>query len=339
MMKILKFDEINKTDWENLVERSSVATWFQTSSAYSFYRTISFFEPFCFGVESDGRVNGVIVGFVLKDRNPLKNFFSRRAIVYGGPLLADDIEDKELAFLLTTCRKALKKKAIYLEFRNLNDYSRWKPFSASYGFQYQPHYDIHINTSSMDVVNENMGKSRKRDIRVSMRDGASIITDPTLAQVREFYVILKNLYETKVRTPLFPLEFFEKLYEIEDSGSLLVQYEGKIVGGMVCVGMPGVAVYEMYVCGMDGVYKNIFPSEVATYAGLKFAAENGYPKFDMMGAGAPDDGGYGVRDFKLKFGGELLELGRVIAIYEPLMYRIGKIAVKIMKIRPRLPFE
>lgn len=30
----------------------------------------------------------------------------------------------------------------------------------------------------------------------------------------------------------------------------------------------------------------------------------------MMGAGVPNDGGYGVRDFKAKFGGELVEYGR-----------------------------
>ena len=183
----------------------------------------------------------------------------------------------------------------------------------------------------MEVVNEHLGKSRKRDIRVSFRDGATVVKEPTLSQVREYYGILKSLYETKVKTPLFPFEFFEKLLALESSFFLLVEYKGRIIGGTVCVGLLGKALYEMYACGEDGMYKTIFPSEVATFSGLQFAAENGYPRFDMMGAGKPDDGGYGVRDFKLKFGGGLLELGRYVYISKPLLFNIGKMGVKLMK--------
>jgi lipid II:glycine glycyltransferase (peptidoglycan interpeptide bridge formation enzyme) len=50
-----------------------------------------------------------------------------------------------------------------------------------------------------------------------------------------------------------------------------------------------------------------------------------------MGAGKPDDGGYGVRDFKLKFGGELVELGRYIHVCNRLLFAVGKYGVKIMK--------
>ena len=88
----------------------------------------------------------------------------------------------------------------------------------------------------------------------------------------------------------------------------------------------------MYACGKDGVYKNIFPSELATYAGLQYAAMNDMPRFDMMGAGKPDDRGYGVRDFKLKFGGELVELGRYKHICNRLLYGIGMLGVKMLRI-------
>ena len=87
----------------------------------------------------------------------------------------------------------------------------------------------------------------------------------------------------------------------------------------------------MYACGKDGVHKTIFPSELATFGGLQYAANNGFPCFDMMGAGSPDDGGYGVRDFKLKFGGELVEFGRNICVCNRLLFGIGKLGVKVLK--------
>ena len=51
----------------------------------------------------------------------------------------------------------------------------------------------------------------------------------------------------------------------------------------------------------------------------------------MMGAGAPGDGGYGVREFKAKFGGELVEYGRFKYICNKPLYAIGKLGVKLMK--------
>ena len=330
-MKIVEGNRIDSKAWVDLVRCSPVATWFQTPEAYGFYDSLSFLEAFAYAIETEGRLKGVVVGCIHKDGGKLKRFFSRRAVVLGGPLLADDILDEELSLLLRSVMDRVKRKTIYIETRNFNDYSRWGNAFEQCGFHYQQHYDIHVDTTSVDVVNAHLGKSRKRDIRVSFRDGATVVTNPTMEQVHEYYYILKNLYKTKVKTPLFPYEFFERLRAFNTSAFLLVEYDGRIVGGTVCVGLPGVAMYEMYACGEDGVHKNIYPSEVATFAGLQFAAENGHPKFDMMGAGKPDDGGYGVRDFKLKFGGELLEMGRYSFVCKPLLYSIGKIGVKIMK--------
>lgn len=330
-MRIIEWNHIDLKAWSELVKHSPVATWFQTQEAFAFFGSLSFLEAFAYALETEGHLRGVVVGYIQRDGGRIKRFFSKRAIVLGGPLLADDIKEEELALLLRGLNERVGKKAIFVEFRNFNDYSRCRAVFEQCGYQYQPHYDIHVNTTSMEVVNEHLGKSRKRDIRVSMRDGATVITHPTLSQVHEYYGILKSLYETKVKTPLFPLEFFEHLFAMNTAAFLLVEYAGKIVGGTVCVGLPGVALYEMYACGEDGAYKNIFPSEVATFAGLQYAAENGFPRFDMMGAGKPDDGGYGVRDFKLKFGGELLELGRYLYVCKPLLFQIGKLGVKIMK--------
>lgn len=333
MLKVVDIQTIDVAKWEALEKTTSFASWFQTKEAYGFYDSLSFLEAFVLGVENDGKLKGVVVGFVQKDGGRIKRFLSRRAIVNGGPLLSDDITDEEMGLLLNTMKSRLKRKAIYIEMRNFNDYSRWREAYERYGFGYEPHYDIWVDTTNMDVVNENLGKSRKRDIRVSLRDGATLVTNPTIEQVRSYYQILKDLYQNKVKTPLFPLEYFEQLYQLPSSAFLLVEYGGQIVGGTVCVGLSSQALYEMFACGRDGVHKNIFPSELATYSGLQYAAENGYPRFDMMGAGKPDDGGYGVRDFKLKFGGTLMELGRNKCVCNRLLYGIGKMGVKIMKRR------
>jgi lipid II:glycine glycyltransferase (peptidoglycan interpeptide bridge formation enzyme) len=52
----------------------------------------------------------------------------------------------------------------------------------------------------------------------------------------------------------------------------------------------------------------------------------------MMGAGKPDEG-YGVRDFKAKFGGELVEHGRYLYLCKPMMYKLGKKIIEQLKKR------
>ena len=226
----------------------------------------------------------------------------------------------------------IANRPIYIETRNFHDYSRWKSVFAHLGFAYQPHLNFHVDTSSVEVVDKNLGKSRKRDIRTTIREGVTPVMQPTIEQVRAYYQILHTLYTTKVKTPLFSWHFFEQLYRTEHARFILTEYQGRIIGGTVCVELPSRALYEWFACGEDGVYDHIYPSCYATYLGIKYSAESGCQIFDMMGAGKPDEA-YGVRDFKAEFGGELVEHGRFLCVRKPLLYWIGKMGVKWLKKR------
>ncbi len=89
-------------------------------------------------------------------------------------------------------------------------------------------------------------------------------------------------------------------------------------------------VYEWFECGMNAQYKEQYPSVCATYAGMRYAAEHGIARYDMMGAGEPGVP-YGVRDFKAEFGGRMVEHGRFLQVAKPGLYAIGKFAIMVMK--------
>lgn len=330
-MKILtSFYEIDQTQWRKLLSQSKYASFFQTPECYNFYARQAFFEPFAFGIEDGGLLKGVVVGYIQKEKGLLKSYLSRRAIINAGPVLENTIETNCLSCLLNELRKRLNKKAIYVEIRNFFNYDSFQVIFNQSGFKLVPHLNFQINTMSEDIVNANLGKSRKRDIKASLRDGASLITNPSEQQIKDYYNILDNLYKTKVKTPLFPLSFFLDLNHMPEGHLIMVMYDNKIVGGTVCVGTPKQPLYEWFACGLDGVYKNIHASTLATYGGIQYATINEFPVFDMMGAGKPNEG-YGVRDFKAKFGGKLVKDGRYLAVLNPLLYKIGEIGVKILK--------
>ena len=331
-MRIIEGEHIDSVLWSELVEQSPLATWFQTKEAYVFFEDLSFLEAFAIAVESDGQLKGLIAGYIQKDGGKIKQFFSRRAIVVGGPLLSDEITDEELAFLLSALKKKLHRKAIFIETRNFNDYSRWRSVFEQSGFGYEPHYDVQVDTSSMELVNSKLDRNRRRNIKKALDNGVVIDEKPNAEDLKQLYSMLEELYTTKVKTPLFPFEFFEKLRKIPSSRFFLAKNaEGQLLGGLIYVELEHRAVYAWLACGDDYNYKSLSPSVMVNYAGVSYAAREGVPLFDFMGAGKPDDGGYGVRDFKLKFGGDLVEYGRYVHVCNRMLFSIGKMAVRIMK--------
>ena len=323
-------ESIGNKEWSEFSKKANKVSFFQTKECYDFYNKLSFLTPFCLAVKDNGDLKGVLLGYITQEKGFLKGFLSRRAIIIGGPMLADDISEEALVMLLQSLSKSLRNRVIYIESRNFNDYSKYKGVFEKCGFVYNEHLNFHVDTSSVDVFLTNMGKSRKRDVKTSLRDGAEVVYQPTMEQVKEYYEILLDLYKTKVKTPLFDFEFFEKLYECDFAKFILVKLNDEIIGGTVCVCLDGVGVYEWFACGKDGKYKNIYPSTLATYSGIEYAAVNGYPLFDMMGAGKPTED-YGVRDFKSKFGGSLVEYGRFVKVQSAFLYWIGKTGVKFLK--------
>ena len=62
--------------------------------------------------------------------------------------------------------------------------------------------------------------------------------------------------------------------------------------------------YEWYRASIDERIEGVYPSVVATWQAMQLVADMGGGRFDFMGAGRRDKE-YGVRQFKLEFGGEL----------------------------------
>ena len=110
---IFKEKDIDRGEWSRLVETSATGTWFQGPEAYEFFASMpELFMPFVVGVENDqspmtndkSRLRAVCVGYVTKERSVLKQFFTRRAIIIGGPALADDATDEEVEALMTAVK-------------------------------------------------------------------------------------------------------------------------------------------------------------------------------------------------------------------------------------------
>jgi len=388
LVRVVTYNEIDRAEWSRLVQTSATGTWFQTPEAFEFFESMpELFRPFVIGIAVE-RVNdltnertlrGVCVGYVTKEKNPIKQYFTRRAIIIGGPALADDATDEEVVALLeavktktrhlqslnsdlheTTHQNASQKHAaltkntqnifycyepIYIETRNFNDYSKWKGAFEKAGFEYKKHLNFHVDCTDKEKMWERLSENRKRQVRHVNGDFKFKISFPfgtitsnlrfdnlsvTEQDVREWYEILSELYRKKVKTPLLPVEFFLEFYRQKRGVYLLQKHNGKVIGGIMCPIFENRCIYEWYICGMDAEYKESHPSVMATWAAMEYANTHAIARFDVMGAGEPGVP-YGVRDFKAEFGGQLVEHGRFVCVREHILYKIGTLAVKMMK--------
>ena len=310
MAHILTYDQIDRQQWSKLVLMSETGTWFQSPEAYDFFASLpELLEPFVYGVESAGKLCAVCVGYVTKERNPIKQFFTRRAIIIGGIAMAANCTKGHIVELLSYIRIDLEQKSIYIETRNFNDFSYWNEAFETAGFAYKPHLNFHVDPS----VN-NLSDNRKRQLKKSDATTELAVSEQ---EIQEWYQVLAELYRTKVKTPLWPIDFFLEAYRQSIAKFLLVKHQGHIIGGSMVV-------------ADERTVKDQYPSVMATYAGIQLAHQSGCKRYDMMGAGEPGVP-YGVRDFKAEFGGQLVEHGRFLCVTKPLLYKIGTIAVKILK--------
>lgn len=361
-LRIVTYDEIDKLEWGRLVRESETGTWFQSPEAYMLFASMpDLFMPFAIAVErvndltNERKLRAVCVGYVTKERSGLKQFFTRRAIVNGGVCVANDATNEEVNALLCALKSSLLLgrdgvgSPIYIETRNFNDYSKWRGAFERAGFGYKKHLNFHIDCTDKEAMWERLSEVRRRQVKKAISNGVEIKSEGiSEAEIREWYQILKDLYAKKVKTPLFPLEFFLSFYRKDIGKYLLVKYRGKVIGGMMIVvkelenervselgkGERG-CVYEWYICGLDNEYREQYPSVMANWAAMEYANEHGLARFDVMGAGVPGVP-YGVRDFKAEFGGELVEQGRFLCVCKPWLYRLGTFVVKLMKRRKQI---
>lgn len=199
---------------------------------------------------------------------------------------------------------------------------------AQSNFAYHKHYNVQnklLNLNAEKLLSI-FSEEKQRQLKKAKNNNIRCEAAQSIDEIECFYMLLAQFYKKEIRMPLFSLEFFVYLQSEKNAEILLVKDNSEIVGGIVLVHDHQTA-YEWFVCGTKN--NSNYPSVVATAAALQWAVNKGLNKFDFMGAGN-DKEKQGVRNFKLRFGGDLVEHGRFLYIFSRL-YFFGSIYYNIIK--------
>lgn len=323
-------ETVGRDHWTNFLEGHPHATIFQSPEMYDLFKETPNFEPIVLALESaDGALKAILLSVNIKDYKGLIGNLTKRTVIYGGPLITpDDEKPEELADqILRALIKAVEKYSLYIQFRNSYDTVSIFPSFQKNSFRAEDHLNLFVTTSDSERTYFNISKSKIRQEKKGFKSGAEVVLASSEEEICDFYLILKQIYKEKVKKPLPDRSFFLTFFRAMQQGKLgiilLAKYNGIIIGGMVCPVTPGKTLNEWYVCGLDKEYHDIHPSVLLTFGAIKYALKKGIPLFDFMGIGIPDKP-YGVRDFKIRFGGKTVNYGRYIRINNPYLYPIGK---------------
>jgi lipid II:glycine glycyltransferase (peptidoglycan interpeptide bridge formation enzyme) len=323
--------------WDAFIEAHPEGSVLQSHFFYKLFEASRNFEPVFVYCTDNEQLVGVLLGVIIREANGIKGWFSSRLVVYGGPLIQEKHPLRNEIFNLLVQHLILitSRKAIFIQFRASYDLNEFRENFENLRFRWHPRINLLIDTSDQDRVISGMSESRIRQVRKSLKNGASISEAISMEQVKELYSIFRVLYSERVKKPLPNLSFFESFFEASKKNSngkiFLVLFRGKIVGGILCPFWNNKTIFEWYICGLDKEFRQygIYPSVLATWAAIDYAARHSFKKFDFMGLGKPEVK-YGVRDFKLKFGGEVVNNGRYIRVNRPIVYWMAEIGYNLL---------
>ncbi len=315
-------DQLAPELWDEFVYKHPKGSIFHTSSMHEVFSKVRKERPF-FRAALDG--GGSVVALLVAVRVQTLPFpfgpVSSRSIFYAEPLcMPDALGVEALEALIAEHDARLGRNILFTEVRPLKAAGGEKEALTNNGYQYKNYLNflVHLNRPKEDLW-QGLTRQCRQGVRASERKGVTIADATTQEGVDVAYSLIRDTYN-RARVPVADKSLFTAAYDIfqpQNSLKIFVAYWHDAPIGTKIVLLYRERAFAWYSghCRIRGVY----PAENLGWHAIEWSNEHHYSVYDWGGAGWPDIP-YGVRDFKAKFGGELVDFGRYRKIHSPLRF-------------------
>lgn len=331
--QIKNYDRIDKDKWRKFVQENQKGNFFQTPELYETYTKVKNYSPLVLAVEDDDKIVALLLAVIIHEFQAPLRALTSRSIIQGGPLIENSISGLNgLEILLSEYEKMVKNTVLYTEIRNICDQSEHKEKYCGLGYKYIEHLNILVELNEgKDELFSHLSKSRRRAIRKAKKTGIIIEEINNQDDIPTFYNLLSKTYNN-AKIPLADISLFYAAFSVLFPKNMikffLARYNDEYIGGIMTPIYNGI-ITEWYITGSKK-HSRLYPSDAITWHPIEWGAENGYSAFDFGGAGEPGVE-YGVRDFKLQFGGKLVNYGRFQKIHSPKKMWIANNGYELLK--------
>ena len=327
MLEITNSPDIKQ--WSEFVHNHPQGNIFQTPEMAEVYKRTKNYEPISLALvdTKNDKILAVLQAVVIKEISGFLSAFSARSIIQGGPLFIENEKGIEaLKVLMEHYDKiATQKKALYTQIRTMWDTTNISSFLNSNGYEYEERLNflIDLNRPEEEIWRD-IHKSRRKGINRAFNRGVVIEEVRDKKFIPIFYGIVEETYKN-ARIPLADISLMESAFELLAPKNMatfyMAKYEDIYVGARVVLNYKGL-IYDWY-AGALSDYLSLYVNEALVWHILKEGANNRYHTFNFGGAGKPNEE-YGVREFKRRFGGKMVNFGRYKKIHSPIKLKIAE---------------
>ncbi len=327
-------NRLDERCWREFVEEHPHGSIFHTPEMYEVFSRTKGFKPLLWAaIDPRGRPLALLLPVqVTLFPGPLR-FLSTRALVYGSVLHENSPSGTEAVRLLLDNYNRKTRGILLTEMRNLVSLDPIQPILQTASFQYeeQLNYLIHLDRP-VDEILQSMHKRTRHRIRLALKRQEVTVTEiEDRSELALFYHLVCMSYQA-ARVPVADRSLFEAAFDVLRPKGM-VKFLLAWVGDQ-CVAASAELLYKDVIFGWYSGLNRDFGSDSANYILRwhlwEWGATHGYRIFDFGGAGRSYQP-YGVRDFKAKFGGELVSYGRNIRIHSPVCLAICKVAYQVYR--------
>jgi CelD/BcsL family acetyltransferase involved in cellulose biosynthesis len=318
--------------WKRFVEDHTHANVFHTPEMFEVFDRAVGHRPEVWAVTDDDEVLALFTPVQVTLKDGAFRSLTTRSIAYGSVAVTDSERGAmALRALLEEYAGATRRKSLFTELRHLQELNGLKAVLAHCAFTYEDHLDYLVDLDRpVEDVFAGISSSARKKLRRGLRKGDVTIAEVTeRSGLAEWYAILRDTYR-RARLPDPELSLFEAAYDVLRPRDM-VRFFVALVGSrpVACSAelLHKDTMYGWY-GGSDRSYSNYIPNDLLTWHVLEWGARNGFRVYDFGGAGKPDEP-YGVREFKAKFGGELVNYGRHVLVHSGVRLAVSKVAYRV----------
>ena len=322
---VVEGPDLSRAAWSRYVAGHPQANMFHTPEMMDVYAASPGTVPIVLAAvdRTTGEPGGLIASVQTKLFGDMFTRATSRAVVYGGLLAADDAC---LRLLLRSYCQRMKNRALFTEVRNMAPAAWLAGPLEGMGFRYLPHLNYVIDLSREDeALWRGITQGARKNIRRTLDRGADIREVASDEELDRFYALIRDTYR-RARVPLCDRAVFraawERLVPLGRARLWIMHVEGVPVAARAVLIYKGL-VFDWYAGSVRRAPRGFYPNETMVWTALQYGRKAGHSRFDFGGAGVPGEP-YGVREFKSKFNGELVEYGRYRFVHSPHLMRTSE---------------
>jgi lipid II:glycine glycyltransferase (peptidoglycan interpeptide bridge formation enzyme) len=333
-MSIQIVRSLQENQWRQFVDEHPAGNIFQTPEMFQVFSRAKGHSTALWAAIEGERVLALFTPVRITLMGGLFSRFTTRDVAYGSVLYTPNSEGKNaLSKLLTVYKQDVAGEVLFTEFRNLTDLKKIQPTLQENGFRYEDHlnYLIDLKRPPDDIL-QSFSKRTRKQVRRGLRKGDVVVEEiKTREELSVFYQLLYQTYQN-AQVPLAHSSLFEAAFALLHSKEMIRFVLAKVDQAPVATSVElfykGV-IYGWY-GGVDRAFSAYTPNEVLMWHILKSGAQSGYEVYDFGGAGTPDEDS-GIRDFKAKFGGQLVCYGRNTYVHAPLLLKLSELGYTLLR--------